>query len=61
MYYTVFNTIKYLTRLKIIILSVASHNYGILPLEKSSTLHNDVVLVKSHFYKNHKQYYYKIF
>ena len=32
-----------------------------LPLEKTLTMHNDVILVDSVFHKNHNQYYYKTF
>ena len=32
-----------------------------LPLEKTLTMHNDVMVIKSVFNKNHNQYYYKMF
>ena len=32
-----------------------------LPLEKTLTVHNDVMVIKSVFNKNHNQYYYKMF
>ena len=32
-----------------------------LPLEKTLTMHNDVMVIKSVFNKNRNQYYYKMF
>ena len=48
---------------------VFSHNYakikvdsdGDLPLERTITMYNVVILIKSVFNKNHNCYYYKLF
>ena len=36
-------------------------SYDSLPLEKTLTLHNVIILIKSVFNKNQNHYYYKIF
>ena len=66
-YGAIFDRIRYLIGLKSSITYVDSHNYTKikidliedLPLEKTLTMHNVVILVKSVFTKSHNQYYYK--
>ena len=67
-YYAICNKIRYLTNQKSGITYVNSHNYArikvdsydSLPQEKSLTLHNVVILIKSVFNKNQNPYYYNV-
>ena len=67
--YAIFNRIRYLVSQKSGITSVISHNYarikvdsyGSLPLEKTLTLHNVIILIQSVFNKNQNHYYDNIF
>ena len=65
----IYNKIRYLMGVKSGITYVISHNYAkinidsydSLPVEKTLTLHNVVMLVKSVFNKDKNNCYYKIF
>ena len=67
-YYAICNKIRYLINQKSGITYVNSHNYArikvdsydSLPQEKSLTLHNVVILIKSVFNKNQNPYYYNV-
>ena len=69
-YLTLFNLrIRYLISQKSVIKYVFSHYYAkikadcndSLPLEKTLTLHNVIILIKSVFNKDKNHYYYNIF
>ena len=65
----IYNRIRYLIRVKTGITCVISHSYAklkvdsydSLPLEKTMTFHNVIIVIKSVFYKDKNYYYYKIF
>ena len=65
----IYNRIRYLTGVKSVIRYVISHNYAkikvdlydSLPLEKTLTLHNVIILIKPVFNEAKNNYYYKIF
>ena len=68
-YGTIYNRIRYLISHKSGITYVTSHNhariivdlYNSLPLEKTVTLHNVIILIKSVVNKNQNNYFYYIF
>ena len=68
-YDAIYNRITYLISQKSGITHVISHNYarnerdshGSLPLGKTLTLHNVIILIKSVFNKDQNYYYYSIF
>ena len=68
-YDAIFDRIRLLIRFKSSIKYVDSHNYAKikidsdddLPLKKTLTMHNVVILIKSVFNKNQNHYYYNIF
>ena len=65
----IYNRIRYLIRVKSDITYVISHSYAkvkvdsydSLPLEKTMTFRNVIILIKSVFEKDKNNYYYKIF
>ena len=65
----IYNRIRYLASLKSGIIYVISHiyarmkinSYGILALEKTFTLHNVIILIKSVFNNDQNHYYRNIF
>ena len=67
-YSSIFNRIKFLSRPNINISYVVFHSYvgmkinsnNDLPLEKTLTMHNVVILIKSVFNKNQNHYYCKV-
>ena len=68
-YVSIDNRIRYLTGVGSIITYVVSYNYlkikvdsyNFLPLEKTLTFHNVIILIKSVFNKDKNNYYYNIF
>ena len=68
-YDAIFDRIRYLIGLKSGIAYVGSFDYpkiktgsgDDLPLEKTLTMHNNVIIVKSVFNKNYNHYYYQTF
>ena len=68
-YDSIYNRIRCLIIVKIGITYIISHNYATikvdsydsLPLEKTMTLHNVIILVKSVWNKDKSNYYYNIF
>ena len=68
-YDAIYNRIRYLISQKRSITYVFSHNYAkikiesydSLPLEKTLSLHNVIILIKSVLNKNKNHYYYNIF
>ena len=65
----IYNIIRYLIEVKSGITYVISHNYAkltvdsydLLPLEKTTTFHNAIILIKSAFNKDKNNYNYNIF
>ena len=68
-YDIIYDSIIYLKSLKTGITYVISHNYArikvdsydALPLEKTLNLHNVIILIKSVFNKDQRNYYYNVF
>ena len=68
-YVSIDNRIRYLIGVGSIITYVVSYNYlkikvdsyNFLPLEKTLTFHNVIILIKSVFNKDKNNYYYNIF
>ena len=68
-YYAIYNSIRYLTNLKRGITDIFCYyyekikvkSYDSLPIEKRSTLHNVIILIKSVLSKDKKHSYYNIF
>ena len=68
-YYSIYNGIRYLLSVKSGITYVISHNYAkikidlydSLPLEKTVTFYNVIILIKSVFKKDKNNYNYNIF
>ena len=67
--YAIYNRIRYLISLKISITYIFSHyfakikvdSYDSLPIEKTLTLHNVIILSKSVLNKDKSHCYYKVF
>ena len=65
-YNKVYNKIRYLISKKSGITDTISHNFAIdsynsLPIEKTITFHNVIILIKSAVDRNKQNYYYNIF
>ena len=68
-YEAIYNRIRYLLNLKSVTTYVSSHyfekvkvdSYDSLPIEKTLTLHNVIILIKPVLNKDKNDYYYKIF
>ena len=68
-YDAIYNSIRYLTNLESGITDIFCHyyekikvkSYDSLPIEKRSTLHNFIILIKSVLSKDKKHSYYNIF
>ena len=68
-YDAIYDRIRYFTSLKSSITYIFSHyfaktkvdSYNYLPIEKTLTLHNVIILIKSVLNENKNHYYYKIF
>ena len=68
-YHSIFNIIRYLIRVKSSIAYVISYNYAkievdlydSLPLGKTLTFHDVIILIKAVFNKDKNNYYYNIF
>ena len=67
--YSIYNRIRYLISVKSSITFIISHNnakikvdsYNSLPLEKTMTFHNFIILIKSAWNKDKNSYYFNIF
>ena len=68
-YRSIYNRIRYLKSVKSGIINIISHNYAkikvdsydSLPLGKTMTFHDFIILIKSVFNKDKNNYYYNIF
>ena len=68
-YDSIYNRITYLISVKSGITYIISHNYAkvkvdsydSVPLEKTMTIHDVIILIKSDFNKDKNNYYYNIF
>ena len=68
-YESIYNRIRYLIRQKSVITYIFPHytakvkvdSYDSLPIEKTLTLHNVIILIKSVINKDKNPYYYKFF
>ena len=68
-YDAIYNKIRYLISKKGGIIDIISHNFArmridscnSLPIEKTLTFHNVIILIKSVVIKNENNYYYNIF